>query len=363
MSFSPTNLLFLCDHASNAVPPELKTLGLPEDAFTTHIAYDIGAGELTAELARRFDATAILGPWSRLVVDLNRGGDDPTVVMRLSDGRIIPENRDITRAEIDLRIGRYHTPYHAKIEKSIADVRARGQIPTLISIHSFTPVWRGKTRPWHFGILWDRDDRLALPLIEHLRRNGRFNVGDNEPYTGTLENDSMYRHGTMNGLPHALIEVRQDLIADEKGVSKIANALEAALRETLDAMGPATIRFTRPLNDPVRLAEHRHPEGVSSMDEKTRTEIEAAVFRRLVAHLRTRSDVQNIDMMNLSGFCRNCLGDWYREAAGEKGLTLEKDDARELIYGMPPSKWKELYQKEASSEALAQFAKSAKTHS
>ena len=99
------------------------------------------------------------------------------------------------------------------------------------------------------------------------------------------------------------------------------------------------------------------------MDERTRTEIEAAVFRRLVAHLRTRSDVQNIDMMNLSGFCRNCLGDWYREAAADKGINLEKDGARELIYGMPPSKWKELYQKEASPEALAQFAKGDKTHS
>ena len=99
------------------------------------------------------------------------------------------------------------------------------------------------------------------------------------------------------------------------------------------------------------------------MDEKTRTEIEAAVFRRLVAHLRTRSDVQNIDMMNLSGFCRNCLGDWYREAAAEKGIAFDKDSARELIYGMAPSKWKQLYQKEASPEALAQFAKSSKTHS
>ena len=99
------------------------------------------------------------------------------------------------------------------------------------------------------------------------------------------------------------------------------------------------------------------------MDEVTRTEIEAAVFRRLVAHLRTRSDVQNIDMMNLSGFCRNCLGDWYREAAAEKEIAFEKDSAREVVYGMPPLKWKKLHQKEASPEALAQFAKSNKTHS
>ena len=99
------------------------------------------------------------------------------------------------------------------------------------------------------------------------------------------------------------------------------------------------------------------------MDEKTRTELEAAAFRRLVAHLRARTEVQNIDMMNLAGFCRNCLGDWYREAAAEKGITLEKDQAREIVYGMPPAEWKKRYQKEASPEAQAQFQKAQKTHS
>ena len=155
----------------------------------------------------------------------------------------------------------------------------------------------------------------------------------------------------------ALLEVRQDLIADEIGVNEIAARLEAALRDSLAAMGPPQLRFTRPLSDP------RKDKGVIEMDEQTRTEIEAAVFRRLVAHLRGRTDVQNIDMMNLAGFCRNCLGDWYREAAAEKGVALEKDSAREIVYGMPPSEWKQRYQKEASAEAMAAFAKSGKTHS
>jgi hypothetical protein len=99
------------------------------------------------------------------------------------------------------------------------------------------------------------------------------------------------------------------------------------------------------------------------MDDKTRTELEAAVFRRLVAHLRNRTEVQNIDMMNLAGFCRNCLGDWYREAAAEKGIVLEKDQAREIVYGMSPAEWKQRYQKQASSEQQQQFAKTQKTHS
>ena len=98
------------------------------------------------------------------------------------------------------------------------------------------------------------------------------------------------------------------------------------------------------------------------MDEKTRTELEAAAFRRLVSHLRNRTDVQNIDLMNLAGFCRNCLGDWYREAAAAKGIALEKDAAREIVYGMPPAEWKKRYQKDASAEAQAAFAKSHPKH-
>ena len=99
------------------------------------------------------------------------------------------------------------------------------------------------------------------------------------------------------------------------------------------------------------------------MDESMRVELEAAVFERLVAHLRTRTDVQNIDLMSVAGFCRNCLGDWYREAAAEKGITLEKDEAREIVYGMPPREWKARYQKDATPEQMAAFEQAQTTHS
>ena len=102
---------------------------------------------------------------------------------------------------------------------------------------------------------------------------------------------------------------------------------------------------------------------MAKFDQQTQTELEAAAFRRLLEHLRTRTDVQNIDMMNLAGFCRNCLGDWYREAAAERGIVLEKDQAREIVYGMNPAEWKKRYQKEASAAAKDQFATSHKTHS
>ena len=221
----------------------------------------------------------------------------------------------------------------------------------LVSVHSFTPVWKGWQRPWEIGVLWDRDGRLARPLIAECARAG-FAVGDNEPYDGELENDCLYRHGTMRGLPHVLIEIRQDLIATPEAAHAFAARLTPILERALAAMGPPALEFTR-------------PPGLkgTTMDEKTRVELEAAAFRHLVAHLRERTDVQNIDLMNLAGFCRNCLGDWYREAAAQKGIALGKDEAREIVYGMPPAEWKKRHQKEASAEQQANFAASQKTHS
>jgi predicted N-formylglutamate amidohydrolase len=339
-------LLFVCDHAANALPAAYGTLGLEADAFATHIAYDIGAAEVTRALAHAYGAPAILARWSRLLIDLNRGADDPTLVMKLSDGSIIPGNRNADAAEIAKRLKEFHAPYHAAIETEIAGV---GGVPVLISMHSFTPVWKGFHRPWEVGVLWDRDGRLALPLIDALTRAG-FVVGNNEPYSGELENDCLYAHGTMNGLPHVLIEMRQDLIATLEAARSFAKRLKPVLDEALAKMGVAELKFTRPLKGNI-------------MDEKTRTELEAAVFRHLVAHLRKRTDVQNIDMMILAGFCRNCLGDWYREAAAEKGITLEKDAAREIVYGMAQAEWKKKYQTEVTPEKQADFDHAQKTHS
>jgi predicted N-formylglutamate amidohydrolase len=346
-------LLFICDHASNAVPQPYGTLGLEEGAFATHIAYDIGAAEVTRMLAEVFSAPAIIARWSRLLVDLNRGGDDPTLVMQLSDGRIIPGNRSLAASEIAQRVAQFHVPYHQAIAAAITDARAKGFVPAIISMHSFTPVWKDFRRPWEVGVLWDRDGRLAKPLMVALSQAG-FTVGDNEPYSGELENDSLYVHGTMNGLPHVLIEIRQDLIATSEAAKAFALRLKPIIENALTAMGPPAIRFTRPLAG---------PEEAPSMDERTRLELEAAVFERLVAHLRARTDVQNIDLMTIAGFCRNCLGDWYREAAAEKGITLGKDAARKIVYGMPPQEWKARYQKDATPEQQAAFEKAQKTHS
>jgi predicted N-formylglutamate amidohydrolase len=224
-------LLLLCDHASNAVPAGYGGLGLVPRLFETHIAYDIGAAVVTRALAQAFGAAAVLGSFSRLLVDLNRGADDPTLVMKLSDGSIIPGNRDANAAEIAARIAKFHAPYHAAITAEIDRVGA----PVLISLHSFTPAWKGQPRPWEVGVLWDEDGRLARPLMMKLAEAG-FAVGDNEPYSGALEGDTLNQHGTRRALPHVLIEMRQDLIGDEGKALAFASRIKPVLDAALAAV-------------------------------------------------------------------------------------------------------------------------------
>lgn len=211
-------VLLLCDHAGNAFPDGYGTLGLPPAELERHIAYDIGAAGVTRELSRLLGAPAVLSRYSRLLIDLNRGLDDPTLVMRLSDGAVVEGNRTVDAAEIGRRVERYYRPYHDTIAAIIDACCAAGRPPMLVSLHSFTNAWKGVPRPWHVGILWDREDaRVARPMIEAFRAGGDLVVGDNEPYRGHLEGDTMWRHGLRRGLPHVLIEVRQDLIRDQAG--------------------------------------------------------------------------------------------------------------------------------------------------
>jgi predicted N-formylglutamate amidohydrolase len=217
-----SGILILCDHASNAVPPDLGDLGLPESEFERHIAYDIGAAAVTRSLARRLGAPAILTRFSRLIIDSNRGRDDPTLVMRLSDGAVVPGNARIDEAEIQRRIARFYDPYDDAIADAIHRAMAAGHPPVIVTVHSFTPIWRGWPRPWHVGILWDADDRFAKPLLEGLGAEDGLVVGDNEPYDGALAGDTVDRHATIRGLANALIEIRQDLIASDEGAEEWA---------------------------------------------------------------------------------------------------------------------------------------------
>jgi predicted N-formylglutamate amidohydrolase len=231
-----SRILLLCDHATNVVPAEVAggDLGLPPEEMARHIAWDIGAAGVTETLARLLDASAILTRFSRLVIDPNRGEDDPTLVMRLYDGTVVPANRAIGPAEIERRLDRFHRPYHRAVAAAIERLGAAGRAPALVAIHSFTPRLKGRPpRPWQVGILWHRDGRIALPLISRLRAEGLC-VGDNEPYSGELEGDTMSRHGTRNGLPHVLIELRQDLIAAPADQRLWAERLAPILAQTID---------------------------------------------------------------------------------------------------------------------------------
>jgi predicted N-formylglutamate amidohydrolase len=235
----------LCDHASNRVPERYGALGLPACAFDRHIAYDIGAEAVAREIAARLAAPAVLSRFSRLLIDPNRGTDDPTLIMRLSDGAVVPGNRHLDDAERDRRIAQYYEPYHTAIGGVIDACLAAGRPPVLLSIHSFTPVWRGALRPWHGAVLWDRDPRLASRLLGGLRADAGLLIGDNEPYTGMLKGDTLWRHGTRRGLAHAIIEVRQDLISDGAGQAawgaRIAGVMAGLLADPACAIDFARI--------------------------------------------------------------------------------------------------------------------------
>ncbi|MGL4634345.1 MAG: N-formylglutamate amidohydrolase [Beijerinckiaceae bacterium] len=208
--------LIIADHASNAMPDEFAGLGMAQAQLARHIAYDIGVAALTRAMAARLGAPAVLSRFSRLLIDPNRGDDDPTLVMRLSDGALVPGNARIGEDEVEARKQRFSLPYHAAVSSTIDQMLSAGVIPAVVSIHSFTPVMKGIPRPWDVGILWDSDPRLPQALLEVLRRDPAIIVGDNEPYDGALEGDTMARHCIHRGLAHILIEVRQDLIANDR---------------------------------------------------------------------------------------------------------------------------------------------------
>jgi predicted N-formylglutamate amidohydrolase len=229
----PARWLVTCDHATNRVPPEMGgSLGIAPEDMARHIAYDVGAAGVALALAERLDAPCVMSDFSRLVIDPNRGEDDPTLVMRLYDGTIIPANRHITAEEIERRLDAYHRPYHS----AVATLAARRPDTVILSIHSFTPQLRGRDpRPWHVGVLFGRDTRLTDPLLARLRAESDLVVGANEPYGGHLDGDAIDRHATIPGRPNALVEVRNDLIGTEAQqiawAARLAPLLDAALAD------------------------------------------------------------------------------------------------------------------------------------
>jgi len=222
-------LVILADHATNLLPERYGRLGLPESAFSRHIAYDIGVEATLRGLCSRLGAPAVMSRFSRLLIDPNRGEDDPTLIMRISDGAIVPGNHPIGAEEWRHRLETWHRPYHDAVARTIAaSEEATGRAPLVISLHSFTPAWKGVARPWQAAVLWDNDPRAVRPLLAELQALG-LTVGDNEPYDGALRGDTMYRHCMAKGIAHALIEIRQDEIGDAAGVASWVQRLAPIL--------------------------------------------------------------------------------------------------------------------------------------
>ncbi len=226
--------LVVCDHASNAVPRALGTLGLNHHQLSLHIAWDVGAAALARRVAQRLALPLVRAGFSRLVIDCNRRLDDPASILPVSDSHAVPGNADVTRAQRHARTAAIYDPYHAAIEAELAQAARRAAAPALISMHSFTPIMRGHRRPWHCGILWDRDPRLPLPLLAALRADGELHVGDNEPYSGRDPSDyTVSAHAKSRGWPHVCIEVRQDLLQSEAGIEAWSERLAPPLAALL----------------------------------------------------------------------------------------------------------------------------------
>lgn len=219
----------LACHAGRAIPAALGTLGLAEGARAAHIGWDIGAADIARGLSRRLDAPAVLAVYSRLVVDLNRLPGTVECIPAVSDGTIIPGNRDLDDSARIRRLDSLFWPYHNRVAGAFAARWNGGRPAALVAIHTFTPRLNGgPPRPWEAGILWNRDDRLARPLIRHLRSRG-ICVGENEPYSGRDRGFSMDYHAGDAGVPHVGIEIRQDLADTAAGADRWAVLLGDAL--------------------------------------------------------------------------------------------------------------------------------------
>jgi len=232
----PSRWLITCDHATNRVPDWVGggDLGIAPDDMARHIAFDVGAAGLASRLAALMEAPAIFSDFSRLVIDPNRGEDDPTLLMRLYDGTVIPANKLADAAEREQRLDRLHRPYHGALEH----LAARHPDRCICAIHSFTRQLRGRPpRPWQVGILYSHADaRLGPAMVAACRDNGWI-TGENQPYDGHLQGDSINRHALAQGRPNLLIEVRNDLIATSEGQQIWAERLASVIVQVLADSG------------------------------------------------------------------------------------------------------------------------------
>jgi predicted N-formylglutamate amidohydrolase len=219
-------IVVICDHASNFIPEQFGGFGLGKRELESHIAWDPGALPVARRLAKALDAALVESRFSRLLIDCNRPLEAPDLVCPVSETTVVPGNADLSPQDREARIALSWQPFHEAVEALVEDRLSQGRDTRLISVHSFTPVYKNVKRPWHIGILHDEDRSIADPLIAALKSSGGIVVGDNEPYSPA---DRVYftleRHGRSRGLACAMIEIRNDEIAEEIGQRKWADML------------------------------------------------------------------------------------------------------------------------------------------
>lgn len=230
-------LFMTCDHAGREIPKRLGDLGVPVAELQRHIAWDIGAEEVAHGLSEQLDAALVVQTYSRLVIDCNRRPSRHDAMARISEHTEVPGNLDLHPDHADARVREIFDPYHNTIAAELDRRHDAGRPTVLLAVHSFTPVYKGETRPWHVGLLYNRDDRVARVLMDLMSEDSALTVGDNEPYAITDEGDyTIPVHGEERGILHIEIEIRQDLIETEAGQR------DWALRVT-DWMGQAMERL------------------------------------------------------------------------------------------------------------------------
>jgi predicted N-formylglutamate amidohydrolase len=229
--------VLVCDHGGRAIPRALGRLGVPEEELGRHIAWDIGAAQVTRLLAARLGAWAIVGAYSRLVIDLNRPPSSPQSILVRSEATDIPGNVGITAEQAEARRRELFDPYHRRIEGELDRRREAGLPALLVAMHSFTPVFLGAARPWHAGVLYQREERLARILLETMAAEPALVVGDNQPYAVSDATDyTVVHHGEKRGLVHVELEVRQDLIEHAEGQKEWASRLARLLEDARDRL-------------------------------------------------------------------------------------------------------------------------------
>lgn len=225
-----SGIVLLCEHASNHMPACYGRLGLEAKHLERHIAWDIGAAAVTRRLSARLDAPAFLGNYSRLLIDLNRPLDSAGSIPLRSEDTDIPGNAGIDEAERERRAEIMFTPFHEAVKHHLDARKAAGRATRIVTIHSFTPVFLGEKRPWHAGVLYDGANSLAGSILDGLRADPALNVGANVPYIISADADyAVPVHGDQRGIEAVLVEIRQDLLADEAGIEEWTGRLASAL--------------------------------------------------------------------------------------------------------------------------------------